>query len=97
MANRRILKRMESLILNVAAADGVAFGIPVKEKLKMFLDGRLVVKDIATGNILDPMKYEWARMIDGEHYNKYPVYQVICRNGQLERAYLPYNTISNHL
>ena len=84
---------MKMLILNVMTAEGIPFDTPVKERLKMFLDGRLQVRDVASGEILDPMKYEWARMIDGKHYNVYPVYQVICKNGRLERSYLPYGTL----
>lgn len=84
---------MKSLIASIASTPGVPYGTPVKEMLMMFLDGRLQVRDIASGEVLDPMKYEWARMIDGKHYNEYPVYQVICKNGRLERSYLPYDTL----
>lgn len=92
MANKRTSKRMKRLLENIAQAEGVDNTLPDTEKLKMFLDGRINVKDIETGELLNPYLFEWARKIDGEYYDKSPVYQVIYTNGALRRKYLPYNT-----
>lgn len=92
MANKRTSKRMKRLLENIAQAEGVDNTLPDTEKLKMFLDGRINVKDIETGELLNPYLFEWARKIDGEYYDKFPVYQVIYTNGVLQRKYLPYNT-----
>ena len=92
MANKRTSKRMKRLLENIAQAEGVDNTLPDTEKLKMFLDGRINVKDVETGELLNPSLFEWARKIDGEYYDKFPVYQVIYTNGVLQRKYLPYNT-----
>jgi hypothetical protein len=92
MASKKMSKRMKRLLGNIAQAEGVDNTLPVTERLKMFLDGRINVKDIETGELLDPMLFGWARKIDGKFYDKFPVYQVICTNGVLQRKYLPYNT-----
>lgn len=92
MAHKRTSKRMKRLLENIAQTEGVDNTLPDTEKLKMFLDGRINVKDIETGELLNPYLFEWARKIDGKCYDKFPVYQVICTNGVLRRKYLPYNT-----
>ena len=93
MAHKRTSKRMKRLLENIAQVEGVDNNLPDTEKLKMFLDGRINVKDIETGELLNPNLFEWARKIDGEYYEKFPVYQVIYTNGVLQRKYLPYNTL----
>ena len=40
---------MKRLLENIAQAEGVDNTLPDTEKLKMFLDGRINVKDIETG------------------------------------------------
>ena len=92
MASKKMSKRMKRLLGNIAHVEGVDNTLPVTERLKMFLDGRINVKDIETGELLNPYLFEWARKIDGEYYDKFPVYQVIYTNGVLRRKYLPYNT-----
>lgn len=96
MANKKTSKRMKRLLENIAHVEGIDNAIPVTERLKMFLDGRINVKDIETGELLDPMLFGWARKIDGKFYDKFPVYQVIYTNGVLQRKYLPCNTLCNH-
>lgn len=93
MASKKTSKRMKRLLGNIAHVEGVDNTLPDTEKLKMFLDGRINVKDIETDELLNPYLFEWARKIDGEYYEKFPVYQVIYTNGVLQRKYLPYNTL----
>lgn len=93
---KRLTKRMKRLIMSIELSAGAPFGVPVEEKLKMFLDGRLNVKDHETGELLDPMLYDWARMINGEYYGKLPVYCVKYENGVLERWYQPCDTLCSH-
>lgn len=96
MASKKMSKRMKRLLGNIAHVEGVDNTLPVTERLKMFLDGRINVKDIETGELLNPYLFEWARKIDGKYYDKFPVYQVIYTNGVLRRKYLPYNTQCSH-
>ena len=93
MASKKMSKRMKRLLGNIAHVGGVDNTLPDTEKLKMFLDGRINVKDIETGELLNPYLFEWARKMDGKYYDKFPVYQVIYTNGVLQRKYLPYNTL----
>lgn len=86
---------MRQLMMSIELAAGTSIDTPAEEKLKMFLDGRLNVKDHKTGELLDPMLYEWARMINGEYYGKLPVYCVKCENGVLERKFQPCDTLCN--
>lgn len=96
MARKRTSKRMKRLLENITHAEGAGNTLPDTEKLKMFLDGRINVKDIETGELLNPYLFEWARKIDGEYYDKFPVYQVIYTNGVLRRKYLPCDTLCSH-
>lgn len=96
MASKKTSKRMKRLLGNIAHVEGVDNTLPVTERLKMFLDGRINVKDIETGELLDPMLFGWARKIDGKFYDKFPVYQVIYTNGVLQRKYLPCDMQCNH-
>lgn len=90
---KRLTKRMKKLIVSIELSAGASFDVPVEEKLKMFLDGRLNVKDHETGELLDPMQYEWTRTINGEYYGKLPVYCVKYENGVLERSFQPCDTL----
>lgn len=96
MTSKRTSKRMKRLLENIAQAEGIDNTLPDTEKLKMFLDGRINVKDIETGELLNPYLFEWARKIDGKYYDKFPVYQVIYTNGVLRRKYLPCDTLCSH-
>ena len=54
MASKKTSKRMKRLLGNIAHVEGVDNTLPVTERLKMFLDGRINVKDqvICTNGVL---------------------------------------------
>ena len=63
MANKRIPKQVEHLILCIACTRGSLKEHPIRERFKMFMSGELKVKDIDTGKLLDPSKFKSAAPI----------------------------------